>query len=281
MSKTRTFWIVGMFGLAVASPLHAGLRYTIATDIVREDNKVQKERTVEEVTVDGDKARIDFLAPDGSKPKNGGFLLTVDGGKTFALSEGGEAVCADWSTEEFFKTVGKLLDKGTRFINADLENMKFEKAKEEPGPEILGYPTSHLQLVTGLELKGKILFKKFEYRADATDEVWMTSELELPALERRWLDATAETGFQDIDKLTAAWNAEVSGVVLKQKSVIVLTNLDSNEKSTKTETMEVTKLEKLDSGQIPEGTFDMPKCKQVGKDEMEETAKRFIKKSVK
>jgi hypothetical protein len=159
--------------------------------------------------------------------------------------------------------------------------MKFEKTKEEPGPEILGYPITHMQLVTGLELKGRILFKKFEYRADITDEVWMTSELELPAHERKWLDATAETGFQDIDKLTAAWNEAVSGVVLKQKSVVVLTNLDSKEKSTKTEEIEVTKLEKLDSAQIPEGTFAMPKCKQVDKTEMEEAAKRFIKKSLK
>jgi hypothetical protein len=43
----------------------------------------------------------------------------------------------------------------------------------------------------------------------------------------------------------------------------------------------VTKLEQLDSGQIPEGTFAMPECKQVDKNEMEEKAKRFIKKSLK
>ncbi len=234
MSKTGNLWMGIALGLVMLNPVHAGLRYVIETDILREDNKVQRDRLVEEVTVDGDKARIDFLAPDGSKPKNGGFILTLDGGKTFAFSEGGQAVCADWSTEEFFRTVGALLDKGTRFINADLEDMKFQKTKEEPGPAMHGYPTTHLNLVTGLAVKGKILFKKFEFRADITDEVWMTSELELPAHERKWLEATAETGFQDIDKLTAAWNKEVSGTVLKQKSVVVVTNRDSKEKSTKT-----------------------------------------------
>lgn len=51
--------------------------------------------------------------------------------------------------------------------------------------------------------------------------------------------------------------------------------------SVKTETMEVTELEMLESSQIPEGTFSMPKCRQVGKGEMEKKAKRFIKDTLK
>ncbi|MGB5718088.1 MAG: hypothetical protein WBN81_13480 [Gammaproteobacteria bacterium] len=281
MIKTLSSCAVAMLGLVIACTVHAGLRYTIETDILQGDKKVQKERFVDEITVDGEKARIDFLAQNGSKPKNGGFILTVDGGKTFALSDGGEAVCSDWSTDDFFSTVGKMLDKGTRFINADLEEAKFEKVLEEPGPEMHGYPTTHLRLLTSFAAKGKILFMRFEYGAEVTDEVWMTSGLKLPAHERKWLEATAKTGFDYIDKLVAAWNAEVSGTVLKQRSVVRLTNLDSKETSTKTEIIEVTRLEMLDSGQIPEGTFTMPRCKQVDKNEMEEEAKRFIKKSLK
>ena len=144
-----------------------------------------------------------------------------------------------------------------------------------------GYPTTQLRLLTSFAAKGKILFMRFEYEAEVTDEVWMTSGLDLPAHERKWLEATAETGFDYIDKLVAAWNGEVSGTVLKQKSVVRLTKLDLKETSTKTEIVEVTRLEMLDSSLIPEGTFTMPGCKQVDKSVMEEEAVRFIKKSLK
>ena len=281
MIKALCSCTVAILGLVSLCTAQAGLRYTIVTDILQEDTKVRKEHFVEEVTVDGDKARIDFLESDGSKDSNGGFILTVDGGKTFVLNKGDEAVCSDWSTDDFFATVGKLLDKGARFINADLQESRFVKELEEPGPEMHGYPTTHLRLLTSFAAKGRILFMRFEYGAEVIDEVWTTSGLELPAHERKWLDATAKTSFEYIDKLAKQWNDAVRGTVLKQKSVVRLTNLDSKETSTKTETVEVTKIEKLGSGQIPEGTFTMPKCSQIDNNEMEEEAKLYIKKSLK
>lgn len=267
--------------LILAVPSGAALRYNVAVDIQREGDKVKSERLVEQVTVDGDRGRIDFLAPDGSKPENGGYMLTLDGGKTFAWSDGGQAVCGNWSLEEFFGTVGALLEKGTRFINAELPEAQVEKTLEEPGPEMHGFPTTHLRLDTKFGAKGRVLIMKFEYSVEQTDDVWMTSVLELPALERRWVEMMGQTGFEYIDAMLATWDAEVTGVVLKHKNVVRLTNLQSNKVSVKTETMEVTEFERLEPSQIPEGTFAKPECRHVDQRKMEERAMRFIRNSLK
>lgn len=267
--------------LILAVPSGAALRYNVAVDIQREGDKVKSERLVEQVTVDGDRGRIDFLAPDGSKPENGGYMLTLDGGKTFAWSDGGQAVCGNWSLEEFFGTVGALLEKGTRFINAELPEAQVEKTLEEPGPEMHGFPTTHLRLDTKFGAKGRVLIMKFEYSVEQTDDVWMTSVLELPALERRWVEMMGQTGFEYIDAMLATWDAEVTGVVLKHKNVVRLTNLQSNKVSVKTESMEVIKFERLEPLQIPADTFEKPECRQVDRRQMEETANKYIRDSLK
>jgi hypothetical protein len=84
-----------------------------------------------------------------------------------------------------------------------------------------------------------------------------------------------------VDAMSATWDAEVTGVVLKHKNVVRLTNLQSNKVSVKTETMEVTEFERLEPSQIPEGTFAKPECRQVDQRKMEEKAKRFISDSLK
>jgi len=270
-----------VFCLILAVPSEAALRYIIAVDIQREGTKVKTERLLEQVTMDGDQGRIDFLAPDGSKPGNSGYMLTLDGGKTFTWSDGGQAVCGNWSLEEFFGTVGALLEKGSHFINAKLPEARVEKTLEEPGPEMHGFPTTHLRLNTKYGAKGRVLIMKFEYSVEQTDDVWMTSVLELPAMERRWVETMGRTGFEYLDAMSATWDAEVTGVVLKHKNVVRLTNLQSSKVSVKTETMEVTAFERLDPSQIPEGTFAKPECRQVNQREMEEKATIFIRDSLK
>lgn len=266
----------------LAAPSAATLRNTITLDIQRsKGDTVKTERLVEQVTVDGDRGRIDFLAPDGSKHGNAGYLLTLDGGSTFAWSDEGQAVCSNWSLEAFFETVGALLEKSTRFINAKLPEARVEKVLEEPGPDMHGFPTTRLRLVTKYGAKGRVLIMKFEYSVEQTDDVWMTSALELPALERRWVETMGRTGFEYADAMSVAWDTEVTGVVLKHKNVVRLTNLQSGKVSLKTETMAVTEFERLEPSQIPEGTFVKPECRQVDPREMEEKARSYIRDRLK
>ena len=136
-------------------------------------------------------------------------------------------------------------------------------------------------MVTKFGAKGRVLILKFEYAAEQTDDVWMTSELELPALEKRWVEGLSRTGFEYLDALSTSWDQEVNGAVLKHRNVVRLTNLQSGEVSIKTETMEVTELERLEPSDIPEAIFAMPKCEQVDDAEMKKRAKKFIKNSLK
>ncbi len=125
-----------------------------------------------------------------------------------------------------------------------------------------------------------MLILKVEYAVEQTDDVWMTSQLEMPALERRWPEGMARTGFAYADAMSVTWIAEVTGAVLKHRNVVRLTDLQAGKVSVKTEVMEAVDLETLPSSVIPEDTFSMPECRQVDKAEMEKRAKRFIKNTL-
>ena len=115
----RTLLAVTLTTLLAYGPAWAALTYETELEIVREDKtKFLREK----VTTAGERARIDFINADGSS--DGSYLVTNDGGKTMAIHDGSQAICATWSTAEFFKTAGEVVKKGRRLFNADISSVE-------------------------------------------------------------------------------------------------------------------------------------------------------------
>lgn len=267
---------------AAASFSETALRYTLVTDIVREEEgDVEVEKFVDRVLVDGSNARIEVTRIDDGTPGEAEIIITNDGGRNLAISDGRKAVCGQWSVEEFGLKLGQLLNRGYRLINGDVTELSVGKVEEKPGPSLHGHPTTYLKLESSLAVEGKILFKRLDYRVDITDDVWMTDALPLPQHEAQWLWATAHTGFEDLDALNQQWDAEVTGTVLKGKNVVRMTNQRSGDISVRTETIEVTELENLDSASVDPASFVIPECEAVGRVELKSAALRYLRKSVK
>ena len=277
MNDVTTNWValVGVIILAlVATCADAALRYT--TDIEVVDGDARK-RQVEIITLDGERARIEYFSGEQASDKPIVIMLTVDGGKTWVLSEGPNTECGEWDLEAFYRNAGSLVVKAEGWVNAKVTEAQVETLGRDAGPDILGYPTTRMRLLTTLHAKAKLLFLKYEYRVEITDEIWFSPDVELHPIEKRLLDAMAHTGYEQLDRMTQSSIDEIGGTILKQKTVARVRNVRKNTEESKVQNFVVTSIEKLKASELPQGLFEMPKCDPVDKETMDDKAKKVFK----
>lgn len=260
----------------ISTNAFAATRTTIVTTILRGDNT---EKRTDIFTVDGHKARLNMYFGKEPTAATTSTMLTVDGGKTWFLTDPGvnKTVCTKWDTTSFFKGMGELLSYAQELLGADVKDSAVKVTLDEPGPKLLGHATRHLKLRYSLNAVAWILIIKREYTLEFHDEVWYSPDLKLSNIEQAWLNAMSKTGFNQLDRLSTKWNQKVNGTVIRMISDVTIHNVTKNEKRHKQERMEITKLEEMKSTELPAGTFKVPACNKVSKDEMEEAAKNMLK----
>ena len=145
--------------VVLSVPAGAASRYTIVSEIVTDGNSQVSEMAT--ITLTEDKGRIDFVVRDGRKEKGGLYLMTLNGGKTAVMGDKSKSMCSEWDSEQYFREMGKLLHKAQRWTNLEITDVKVEKVLEEPGPELLGYATTHVRLVTTAGVKYNVLVKSY------------------------------------------------------------------------------------------------------------------------
>lgn len=272
-------WIAAVLFLFVSLPVYAAMRYTMVTEVVPEGKKPLSEVVL--VTLSGDKGRIEIIERNGSKEKGGLYLMTLDNGKTAVLGQRQKTVCSEWDTQEYFREMGQLLHSVERWTNLEITDVSVEKILEEPGPELLGYATSHVRVRTTARFKASVLIKKFRYSLEIIDDVWIAPQLEIHPIEKQWIAAQTNTGFEQLDNILDSWNKQLPAMILKQESVVRLEDLLKEKESTKKEKIEITAIEMLDPSKLSEETFRPPSCEKVSRKEMKETAKDMLKDVVK
>ena len=114
---------------------------------------------------------------------------SVDGGHTWVIGNKQEAFCAHMDTGEFFSYLGSLALKVEGIANLEITDPQVNKILEEKGPNIHGYPTTHVRLVTTAAGKAAVLFKKYDYKVHITDDIWYSTNLEMHPVRKRWLEA--------------------------------------------------------------------------------------------
>ena len=277
MATYTRIWIALLAFLFLALPVAADtLRATIVTEIVEKD---KKDSDTEIITIDGDnKVRLEFLGTEKKPSDKTPYLLTIDGGKTWVIGNKAEAFCAQMDTREFFRYLGSLAHKFEGIANMEIIDPQVKKVLEQKGPKILGYPTNHVRLESTAAGKAAVMFKKYDYKLHITDDIWYSTELKMHPFRKRWLEALSQSGYKQLDTLIDQWTAHLPGAILKQESVIKVTNVLKKEEDISTEKTRVVTIEKLKSSDIPKHTFQMPKCKIISKKEMRDTAKDLFKK---
>lgn len=251
------------------------LRYDINIEVIRED---ETEYFSERVTADEDNARVDFINRAGQP--DGSYMVTNDAGKTIVVHEGDKSICANWDRAEFFQAAGKILTKGERMISAKISSVETTVVSEEEGPEIEGYPTRHIKLRTHYKGSGRLLFVKMTYSIEELNDIWVTNAMELPEIEKGWLEAASRTGNEFLDEHARAWPENPKETILRHTNVIRLVNVKSGKTQEKTEHLTVTNISTLDAADLPAGIFQLPTCKKVEQSEMKHQAERMLKKYI-
>jgi hypothetical protein len=214
--------MVALLLAALSMPVNAATRYTIAAEVVA---KGQTQSEVVIVTLSGDKGRIDFVERNGRKEEGGLYLMTLDGGKTAVLGDKGTSMCSEWDSAEYFSEMGRLLHKARRFTKLDITDVKVDKVLEKPGPELLGYATTHVRLVTTASVKFNVLAKKYQSAVKITDDFWMAPQLAIHPIKQQWINAQTSTGFDQLDELLDSWYLHLPATVLKQESIFEIKDL--------------------------------------------------------
>ncbi|WP_455219108.1 hypothetical protein [Kaarinaea lacus] len=276
MDKLRGIGAFLFVCLFLNPPVFAATVATIEISLT-EDGKSQKKREI--VTIDGDKARLDFLGESSKRTEQTPYLLTVDAGKSWVLGNTlkGKFYCANVDPVTFFKNIGEIVTEVMALVNPRVFEVKLDKIKEEPGPKILDLSTTHVRLVTTANAEATFMFKKYEYKLTITDDVWYTTKLEIQPFRKRWMEALTQSGYEKLDKLFADWAKKVPGPILKLESVVKLTNVRKNETDTQKEKAEITSIKAVKAEDLPKGTFSVPKCENINQKQLESTAKDMAK----
>ena len=254
--------------LLTAFAVNAGTRAIVEVEVIKGDNV---EKSVEIITVDDKRGRIDFVGEDRKITGETPYVMTIDGGEHWVMGDKPKDrfYCSEVKTDEFFMSLGDQVTNAVEFFNVKAESPTIKQVLEEPGPEIMGFKTTHVRLETNATAYVWFLFFKFEYAVKIVDDLWYASDVEIHPIRKKWLNALTQSGNRLIDQAFADYTSKFSGPIIKSESVIDITNV--RKKSTKTEKQRtiLTEIKEMQPDELDK-IFIMPECEKMDDDEIQE-----------
>jgi hypothetical protein len=237
--------------LSLAAPALAGVHYKADTVITGS----QTSRTSVEAWVDGPKAKILFTESDQPMMGRNDYLLTTDGGKTLYLVDPEERTYMEWNLEGMLAAVGSAMESMKGLVNLEFSDARVEKLAEEPGGEVLGYPTTHYRYRTSYTTNVKIMGMKRSSSTETVQDVWTTDAFDEVGLGVWLRNEPPATGIEGLDELIAGEMDKVTGLPLKSRSVSTTTGQKGKQQGSSTTETEVTLIEEVS---VPGETFEIP-----------------------
>ncbi len=274
MKNITVLLLLATIQLFIVSSVEAGKRAVFDVEFIEGDSIT---KVNEIITYDENRLRIDF--PDANKEESdqAPYIMTVDGGETWIIGDKSKDrfYCSKMQTEEFFRSLGEQASDAMEFFNMTVKSPTIKQVLEEPGPEMQGYKTTHVRIETNASAYSWVLFVKFKYSIKVVDDLWFATELETHPVVKKWDNALTQSGNSSIDQLFAEYTAELQGPILKQASVIDITDVRKKETKTKKINSVIKSIEDVEADKLEE-VFEMPECEKVDDDEVLEKAKDLL-----
>ena len=269
-----TFLFLTLIIFFTAFAVNAGTRGVIEVEVI-EGDKVEKHAEI--YSFDDQRFRIDFVGEDLKVSDETPYVMTVDGGEHWVMGDKPKDrfYCSAVNTEEFFRNLGDQVTHAVEFFNVKAESPTVKQILEEPGPEMLGFKTTHVQLETNARAYAWFMFFKFEYTVKIVDDIWYTTDVEVHPIRKKWINALTQSGNSIIDQMYTNYTSKMPGPVLKSESVMDITNVRKKDVKTEKQRTVVTKVEVLESEELDK-IFTMPECETMDDDEIQEKGKALF-----
>jgi len=254
-----------------ASPANAVTQLAMDVEVV-DKGKTTKHREI--ISFDESRARFDFLAEGKQKTVDTPYLLTIDSGENWIIGDTRQdkPSCVQVDLVEFFKIVGGTLTTLDALVNPEIDEPQIKRVLEEDGPNMMGFPTRHVRVQITANAKASFLFKKYEYGIKITDDIWYATNLEIHPIRKQWFQALSQTGYPLLDKIYGDWTKQIKGAVLRQDTVVDVTNVRNNSTSTQSQKAVITAIKELEPNEIEATMFKVPECKKIAKKQVRGTA---------
>lgn len=271
MKNFRTLLVSSIIFLLTVFSAEAGTRVVVEVEVTKGDNV---EISNEIITIDKDRFRIDFPGPGKEVSDKTSYIMTVNGGDNWVIADKQNDMfyCTEMQTEEFFKRLGSRATSAIKFFRVKVKSPTIKKILEEPGPEIFGYKTTHVQFETNAKGYANLLVVKFEYSVKVIDDLWYTTELDIHPVKKKWINALAQSGNGLIDNMVADITAKLAGPILKRETVIDITNIRKEQTKTQKKRSVIKAVEDISAGELDK-VFKMPECQVMEDNDVEKRAK--------
>lgn len=271
MKKFRALLVSSIILLLTVFSAEAGRRVVVEVEVTKGDNV---EISNEIITIDKDRFRIDFPGPAKEVTNETSYIMTVNGGDNWVIADKQNDMfyCTEMQTEEFFKRLGSRATSAIKFFKVKVKSPTIKKILEEPGPEIFGYKTTHVQFETNAKGYANLLVVKFEYSVKVIDDLWYTTELDIHPVKKKWINALAHSGNGLIDNMVTDITAKLAGPILKRETVIDITNDRKKQTKTQKKRSVIKTVENISAGELDK-VFKMPECQVMEDNDIEKRAK--------
>jgi len=269
--------IVALVFIMGILPVHSAS--IVYLEVESSKNGESRDMNTNIITVDEKKFRLDYLGNEKIKTEKTSFLLTLNDGKDWILADqkDNKFYCARIDINDFFRGLGDIMWNMDSLANATISESKIELLAEEPGPKISGYETFHLRFQTTAKVQARVLFKKFEYGMTKIDDIWYTKERDIHPARKRWIEALTQSGYEQIDQLSSQLRSNIPGAILKQDSVVKITDYKKGKVDTYERNVRVVSIKELKSSEVPQDSFISPDCNDISDSQLEDAAKAIFK----
>jgi hypothetical protein len=274
MKSSITSFLATIITLLTVFAVEAGTRAVIEVQNIEGDNV---EKHFEIFTFDEQRFRIDFVGEDLKITDETSYIMTVDGGENWVMGDKPKDrfYCSEVNTEEFFNNLGGQVTYAIDQFSVNADSPVVKQVLEEPGPDMLGFKTTHVQLQTDARAYAWFLFFKFEYTVKIVSDIWYTTDVEIHPIRKKWLSALTKSGNSIIDDLFGNLTSKLPGPVLKKEVVMDTTNVRKKSVKTEKQLTKVTSVEEVKPDEL-EKIFKMPKCEVMDDDEIQEKGKALF-----
>jgi Domain of unknown function (DUF4412) len=239
-----------------AAPVWAGMTFTQVTRTAGGPAEGAGDMVLT-AWVDGGQAKLQWDESNNPIFTPGSYMLVNEKGE-ITLVNPDKKTYSKFDLAAMMEGVDQSMGAASQFgFKLEIEDPKVEKVLEEPGPEMLGYPTTHYRWHTTYTTVMHMPRPMHDRRmpSDQMEDVWTTTAIGIPMAASKAFAGMEGGGAMmgELRKLADAAKAKMTGFPLKRVSVT--TSEGGRRNREMTTTMEVKDLKTMD---VPASTFAIP-----------------------